>query len=87
VRHVACIVKEGKCIHCFGRQKKEIGLEGMTRFMWLRIGTSGELLQLHYITLHYITFPGSIVTQNDCRMWNKSYKYKNTYTNHGNERI
>jgi hypothetical protein len=30
--------------------------------------------------VHYITFPGSIVSQNDCRMWNKSYKYKNTYT-------
>jgi transposase len=33
-------------------------------------------------TLHYITFPGSIVSQNDCRMWNKSYKYNNTYTVH-----
>jgi phage-related protein len=24
--------------------------------------------------LHFITFPGSIVSQNDCRMWNKSYR-------------
>jgi hypothetical protein len=28
------------------------------------------------VILHYITFPGSKVSQNDCRMWNKSYKYK-----------
>jgi hypothetical protein len=28
--------------------------------------------------LYYITFPGSKVSQNDCRTWNKSYKYKNT---------
>jgi hypothetical protein len=32
--------------------------------------------------LYYITFSGSIVSQSDCRMWNKSYKYKNTYTVH-----
>jgi hypothetical protein len=31
---------------------------------------------------NYITFPGSKVSQNDCKMWNKSYKYKNTYTVH-----
>jgi hypothetical protein len=31
-------------------------------------------------TLHYITFPGSKVSQNYCRMWNKSYKYKDAYT-------
>jgi hypothetical protein len=29
--------------------------------------------------LHF-TFHGSKVGQNDCRMWNKSYNYKNTYT-------
>jgi hypothetical protein len=33
-----------------------------------------------HITLHYITFHGSKVSQNHCRMWNKSYNYKNTYT-------
>jgi hypothetical protein len=30
--------------------------------------------------IHYITFPGSKVSQNDCRMWNKSYKYKDIYS-------
>jgi hypothetical protein len=35
-----------------------------------------------HVTLYYITFPASIVSQNDCRMWNKSYKYNNTYTVH-----
>jgi hypothetical protein len=33
-----------------------------------------------YFSLYYITFHGSKVSQNDCRMWNKSYNYKNTYT-------
>jgi hypothetical protein len=37
-------------------------------------------LSIFITFLHYITFPGSRVGQNDCRMWNKSYKYKNTYT-------
>jgi hypothetical protein len=32
------------------------------------------------VTLHYIAFPGSIVSQNDCRMWNMLYKYKNICT-------
>jgi hypothetical protein len=27
-----------------------------------------------------MTFSGSIVSQNDCRLWNKSYKYNNTYS-------
>jgi hypothetical protein len=40
-----------------------------------RLGLSSIL-----VTLHYITFPGSKVSQNDCRMWNKSYRYKDTYT-------
>jgi hypothetical protein len=31
-------------------------------------------------SLHYIASPGSRVRQNDCRMWNVSYKYKNMYT-------
>jgi hypothetical protein len=37
-------------------------------------------LSNYVCALHYITFPGSEVSQNDSRMWNKSYKYKNTYT-------
>jgi hypothetical protein len=32
-------------------------------------------ITLHCITLHYTTCPGSEVRQNDCRMWNMSYKY------------
>jgi hypothetical protein len=39
-------------------------------------------IKIHYIILHYITLPGSKVSQNDCSMWNKSYKYNNTYTVH-----
>jgi hypothetical protein len=38
---------------------------------------------LYYIALHYIallTFPGSQISQNDCRMWNMQYKYKNMCT-------
>jgi hypothetical protein len=31
---------------------------------------------LHYITLHFIAFHGYKVGQNDCGMWNMSYKYK-----------
>jgi hypothetical protein len=31
---------------------------------------------------HYITFPGSRVSQNDCRMWNTSSKYKNVCAEH-----
>jgi hypothetical protein len=34
-------------------------------------------LEIHFF---YITFHGSKVSRNDCRMWNKPYKYKNTYT-------
>jgi hypothetical protein len=34
------------------------------------------LLILKAITLHYIPFHGLKVSQNDCRMWNMSYKYK-----------
>jgi hypothetical protein len=30
---------------------------------------------LHFITLHCTAFPGSKVSQNDCRMWNISCKY------------
>jgi hypothetical protein len=30
--------------------------------------------------LHYTAFPGSKVSQNDCRIWNMSYKYKNICT-------
>jgi hypothetical protein len=33
------------------------------------------LYLIRSITLPYITFPGSKVSQNDCRMWNKSYNY------------
>jgi hypothetical protein len=33
-----------------------------------------------YITLHCIAFLGSKVSQNDCGMWNMSYKYKNIHT-------
>jgi hypothetical protein len=29
------------------------------------------------LTLHYITFHGSKVSQNGCRMWDMSYNYKN----------
>jgi hypothetical protein len=32
-------------------------------------------LELNVYT--YIAFPGFKVSQNDCRMWNMSYKYKN----------
>jgi hypothetical protein len=39
---------------------------------------------MHYVkisfTLHFIAFPRSKVSQNDCRMWNMSYKYKNNCT-------
>jgi hypothetical protein len=35
---------------------------------------------LHCITLHYIAFPESKVSQNDCRMRNMSYKYRNICT-------
>jgi hypothetical protein len=35
---------------------------------------------LHCIALHCIAFPGSRVSQNDCRMWNMPYKYKNIGT-------
>jgi hypothetical protein len=45
-------------------------------------GTIRESSIILNITLHYIRFPGSKVSQNDCRIWNKSYKYKNTYTAH-----
>jgi hypothetical protein len=38
------------------------------------------MLKYIHLHLHYITFPESKVSQNDCRMWNKSYKYKDTYT-------
>jgi hypothetical protein len=32
------------------------------------------------VMLHYIAFHGFRVSQNDCRMWNVSYKYKNICT-------
>jgi hypothetical protein len=35
------------------------------------------VVTLHYITLHCIAFHGSKVSQNNCRMWNMSYKCKN----------
>jgi hypothetical protein len=35
-----------------------------------------------YMKVYYIIFPGFKVSQNDCRMWNKSYKYNDTYTVH-----
>jgi hypothetical protein len=37
-------------------------------------------LRFKRIVLHYIAFPGSKVSQNDCRIQNMSYKYKNTYS-------
>lgn len=33
-----------------------------------------SLPQTFIFTLHYIAFPGSRVSQNDCRMWNMSSK-------------
>jgi hypothetical protein len=30
--------------------------------------------EIKFITLHCIIFPGSKVSQIDCRMWNMSYK-------------
>jgi hypothetical protein len=35
------------------------------------------LTLLHYITLHCIAFPPLKVSQNNCGMWNMSYKHKN----------
>jgi hypothetical protein len=32
------------------------------------------------IILHYTVFPGSKASQNDCRIWNMSYKYKTICT-------
>jgi hypothetical protein len=37
-------------------------------------------ITLHYIALHCISFPRSRVSQNDCRMWNMSCKYKSICT-------
>jgi hypothetical protein len=35
---------------------------------------------LHYIILYYTAFPGFKDSQNDCRMWNMSYKYRTVCT-------
>jgi hypothetical protein len=39
-----------------------------------------EADSMKIITLHCIAFPGFTVTQNDYRMWNMLYKYKNICT-------
>jgi hypothetical protein len=41
---------------------------------------NSDLKVLFYITIHYIAFPGYKVSENDCRIWNMSYKYKNMYS-------
>jgi hypothetical protein len=48
--------------------------EGTSHSMFLRHRTCS------YFTLHYIAFPGSKVSRNNCRMWSMSYKYKNMCT-------
>jgi hypothetical protein len=56
---------------------------GNWRRSHMELGQQQQGLCVHgnlAVTLHYVTFHGSKVSQNDCRMWNKSYNYKNTYT-------
>jgi hypothetical protein len=37
-------------------------------------------IEISAVMLPYIAFPGSEVGQDDCRMWNISYKYKSICT-------
>jgi hypothetical protein len=39
-----------------------------------------QRMHIKSITLHCIAFPESKVSENDCRTWNISYKYKNVCT-------
>jgi hypothetical protein len=49
----------------------------ITQSIW-QVFVCSEIMS--HFAIYYIPFPGFKGSQNDCRMWNRSYKYKTMYS-------
>jgi hypothetical protein len=76
---VSWLYHKSKCTQCKMRSDQLRDFREALRWPSCTTREMALVVGLH-LHLHYITFPGSKVSQNACRMWNKPYKYKDTYS-------